>query len=639
MSSIFSRFEPLGPHHISKITVICLLQAPQGHANFPLDGGFALVWTWFLGILAGLLLFSGIDDFIPVLICLVHRLLVGKVPSAQKTATPDAQERRIAIFVPCWNEYAVIANMIRHNLSVIKYRNYDVFLGVYPNDDATSSVAEELSRSYRNVHVSVCSNPGPTSKADCLNSIFRRMIEFEGERGCYFDTVVLHDAEDLIHPEALSTINLERANHAMVQVPVLPLPTPLREFTHAIYCDEFAEFQTIDMRARGFSNSFIPSNGVGTGFARHILEKLGRERGKIFDPASLTEDYEIGIYIHRAGCQQLFVPLKRGERDLVATREYFPRRMQSAIRQRTRWVTGIALQCWQREGWRGGWPTKYWFWRDRKGVIANPLSLLTNILFAAGLIDLAQSAAEHRPWAFASSNPVVLRLCLFTFTLQCFRIALRMICVGRIYGAVFALGVPFRSFHGNLINCAASFRAVFSFFHAKKNRRQVAWLKTDHAYPERKALAAHRRELPDVIVSSGIISEEKLAAVHAQMSPQEELADFLINQEIVSEEELCHALSLQSGLPITSVDITKVNPRIVQSLPKRIQKRLNIVPFRVTGGQLLIAGTRVPSSEALEELKRFTRLPIEFQLVTKRNFDELRELAHARAVTGVFAVD
>jgi len=599
------------------------------------DAGATSALPILLGLLAAVLLFSGIDDFIPVLFCVVHRISGAKKQRTPESDSAEPAERRIAVFVPCWMEYGVIANMVRHNLSVIKYRNFDIFLGVYPNDEKTSAVAEELSRSYRNVHVAVCARSGPTSKADCLNNIFRRMTEVEEEIGCYFDTVVLHDAEDLIHPDALATVNRERELYAMVQIPVLPLPTPFAAFTHAIYCDEFAEFQTIDMRARGYSRSFIPSNGVGTGFARHILDRLGEERGIVFDPVSLTEDYEIGVYIHRAGYPQLFVPLRHQGRSIVATREYFPRRMGSAIRQRTRWVTGIALQGWERDGWRGGLPVKYWFWRDRKGVITNPLGLLTNVLFTYGLLDFAQSAAHHRPWAFATSNPVILRLCFLTLVLQCFRLALRMTCVARIYGLPFALGVPLRSLHGNLINCSASFRAVYSYLHAKRNRRHVAWLKTDHAYPTRTALPTQRRPLPDVFLSSGLLTEQDLAAFQSEISAQHEFEDFLLARRIVSEDELCHALSVQSGLPVTQVDLATLNSRVAQTLPARAQRDFNVIPYRIEKGQLLIAGTRVPSADVMEELAKFTQLPIEFRLVTRKHLEEIRsflEPQHAMAL-------
>jgi adsorption protein B len=584
------------------------------------------IWPFLLRVLANLLLLSGIDDFVPLLICVVYwaRKIVG--PSRPASTKPRSRERRIAIFVPCWKESDVIANMIRHNLAAIRYRNYDFFLGVYPNDPATVGVVEDLRANYNNVHVSVCPHPGPTSKADCLNWIYSRMSELEDERGVEFDTVVLHDAEDLIHPEALNTINRERAAHAMVQVPVLPLPTPFREVTHAVYCDEFAEFQIIDMPARGYCGSFIPSNGVGTGFARHILQRLARERRKVFDPLSLTEDYEIGVYIHQAGFSQVFVPLRCDTPDIVATREYFPRRVKPAIRQRTRWVTGNALQSWERYGWRGPLSTKYWFWRDRKGLVANPLSFLTNLLFITGLLTFLWSSITHGRWVLAVPHREIIRLCFITSALQYFRMALRIACVARIYGVVFALGVPLRCLHGNFINSFASCGAMWRFVKAKLQNRPLVWLKTEHAYPAHSALPAHGRDLSDVLVSSGIVSIGNFLALNARMTSSNELADFLLSKNAVSDGELCRALSLQSGLASTRVEIRDVKPRIVQSLPTHVQERFGIVPYRVAAGKLIVAGTRVPSPDAFEGLKTFTRLPIEFQLVTKGNFEELREL-------------
>ena len=122
--------------------------------------------------------------------------------------------------------------------------------------------------------------------------------------------MVTHDAEDLIHPEAFSFINAYADEYDMVQIPVLPLPTPLREFVHGIYCDEFAEWQIKDMRARQLMGSFVPSNGVGTGYTRRALEKLATaEHNLIFEPACLTEDYENGLRLHKLGCKQMFVPL------------------------------------------------------------------------------------------------------------------------------------------------------------------------------------------------------------------------------------------------------------------------------------------------------------------------------------------
>ncbi len=569
------------------------------------------------------LLISGIDDFIPVLICLFHRLRHGKA-GEREIGTPA--ERRIAIFVPCWKESEVIGNMVRHNLAAIRYRNFDFFLGVYPNDEATLAATTQLAEVFHNVHVAECANPGPTSKADCLNWVYRRMLRFEEDHGVYFDTIVLHDAEDMIHPEALALIDRERATYAMVQVPVLPLPTKLQEVTHGVYCDEFAEFQTIDMHARQFSGSFVPSNGVGTGFAREILERLAEERGEVFDAESLTEDYEIGVYIHAAGYRQLFAPLRRKDGEFIATREYFPRTARSAIRQRTRWITGIALQCWERRGWQGNWRTRYWFWRDRKGLIANPISLLTNVLFLAGITSWCVAAAQHQPWPLAVQDPALVFLCWLTLTMQCLRTGLRMVCVARIFGTSFALAVPLRAFHGNLINCSATLRALWRYVYNRWHGHTHAWLKTDHAYPAHEALAQHRGELTDVLVSCGFVSHQKLSLALAGLPSGENLAEYLRASGVVSDDDVCKALSLHTGIPSLKVDARKVKALVARSLPAHLEKRHGIVPVRVHGGKLLVAGRNVPSSDALEELQSFTSLPIEFQLVTQRNYEELQKL-------------
>ncbi len=586
-----------------------------------------LLWPFALGVLATLLLLSGLDDLVPLSIFALAHLRCRVPDQAMAVGGEEHHERRIAIFVPCWRESAVIGNMVRHNLATLRYRNFDLFLGVYPNDEETVKAAEQLASQFGNVHVAYCSRPGPTSKADCLNCVYQQMLRFEDERGVSFDTVVLHDAEDLIHPQALELINRERARYEMVQVPVLPLKTGFADVTHGVYCDEFAEFQTIDMRARQLSRSFMPSNGVGTGFAKEVLERLAHEHNyEPFDPASLTEDYEIGVQIHRMGYRQTFSPLVRTSQDFVATREYFPRSMQAAIRQRTRWITGIALQCWERQGWKGSWRTRYWFWRDRKGLVTNPLSVAANGLFFAGLLDYLVAVALHRPWLFEIKNPTVAMLCGATTILQCFRLAIRGFCVGRIFGIAAALGVPLRSFHANVINCTAAIRAIHQYFKARREKRTLAWQKTEHAYPNRESLHAHRRELHDVLVGCGYISKELIAEAQEEMEHGATLDLLLLQKGLVSEEEMCKAMCLQSGLAGARVNLDKVNSRVLRGLPAYIEKQYRVLPFDVKSGRLLLASAVVPDARVYEEVSRLTNLLLEVQLVTQTVYAELREL-------------
>ena len=89
--------------------------------------------------------------------------------------------------------------MLEHNLAEIAYSNYDVFVGVYPNDLPTVRAVSKQSRRHPRIHVATCPHNGPTSKGDCLNWIYRRMQEFEEQHRVRFEIVITHDAEDMIH--------------------------------------------------------------------------------------------------------------------------------------------------------------------------------------------------------------------------------------------------------------------------------------------------------------------------------------------------------------------------------------------------------------------------------------------------------
>lgn len=271
----------------------------------------------------------------------------------------------------------------------------------------------------------------------------------------------------------------------MVQVPVLPLPTAASEWTHGLYCDEFAEYQHKDIPVRQHLGGFLPSNGVGTGFDRAALERLAASRtGRPFDPTCLTEDYETGYLLHALGYRQIFLPVRLRPSGPMATREYFPRRARAAVSQRTRWVTGITLQSWQRHGWHAPPQQLYWFWRDRKALAGNLLSPFANLLFLYGLASYSGHLGMPGEWHLASLVPPWMsRLCNLTFSIAVLQTAVRVGTAGRIYGWRFAAGAPFRTFWGNLVNFAATVTALKEFGDAQWRGRGLAWRKTDHMYP------------------------------------------------------------------------------------------------------------------------------------------------------------
>lgn len=575
--------------------------------------------------MALIILVSGLDDLVLDALCL-WAWLKRRLPASPAISEHDdgsRGEKCIAIFVPLWHEHAVIGGMVEHNVSAINYENYHFFIGAYPNDDPTVDAVRELESRFPHVHLAVCPHNGPTSKADCLNWIYQRMLLFEEQYHVRFDIIITHDAEDLIHPEAFSFINAYADEYEMVQIPVLPLPTPIRDLVHGIYCDEFAEWQIKDMRARQLMGSFVPSNGVGTGFTRRALEKLATaEHNLIFEPACLTEDYENGLRLHRLNCKQMFVPLTKHGDSMVATREFFPRTRRSAIRQRSRWILGIGLQCWERNGWRGSLAERYWFWRDRKGLIGNPLSLLSNLVFVYGALTWVAARCVGAPWGLAkySLHPSLL---VATLAIQIVQCSVRMSCCARLYGLVFALAVPLRAVCGNWINAAATWKAVRSYVRARIRHEPLVWVKTEHAYPSRSALVEHKRKLGEILVGSGYAEESGVRLALESLPAGMRLGEHLVQLGVITEDELYEALSLQQSLPAGRIEPWIVNNNVARALPRRVVRDWHVLPFRISSGSMFLASPEIPNDDVTHVLQGFTRLSLRFHLVTPENFEEL----------------
>lgn len=574
------------------------------------------------------ILLSGFDDLVLVAVlgvACVRRRRSGAASPPSMDQVRARPEKRIAILIPLWQEDEVIGRMVERNLAAIRYQACDFFIGAYPNDQPTVDAVRDLEARFFNVHLALCPHDGPTSKADCLNWIYQRLVRFEEERSLRYDVLVTHDAEDVVHPDSLLLINYYADDYDMVQVPVLPLPTPFRDLTHGVYCDEFAEYQTKDIPVRQLLGGFIPSNGVGTGYTRRALERLAQDSSnRIFEPASLTEDYENGLRLNLLGCRQIFVASTHWRRPPVATRGYFPRSAADAIRQRTRWVTGIALQSWERHGWRGGWRQIYWLWRDRKGLLGNLVTIAANLVFFWGACTWVVSQAAGAAWALPQLVPLLPWPAVEAALLLPFlHLGVRTVCAGRLYGWLFAAGVPLRTIWANWLNFAATVRALWRYTAAKLRSRPLEWLKTEHAYPDRAVLLSPRRKLGEILVECGAVSREQVQYALQSLPPNVRLGERLLGLGWLSEWQLYEALSRQDQVPLGQVRPQQIQRNACRALPARFAREWKILPFKIMSGSLFLAAAELPGEELRRCLSRFTRLEIRFQLVTATNFEEL----------------
>lgn len=586
---------------------------------------------WVAVLLAPLaiwILINGIDDLLVDFAAAAAWITSFRAGSADRAPTEEeldaAPALRMAIFVALWHEHKVIQKMLDNNIRRQNYANYDFFVGVYPNDALTIASVREAMKRYPQVHIAVCPHDGPTSKADCLNWIYQRMLLFEDEHGIRFDMVLTHDAEDLVDPDALRWINYYGQTNDFVQIPVLALPTPLREISHGVYCDEFAEYQFKDMVARQWMGGFIPSNGVGTAFSRRALQMLAeRHSNRIFEPGCMTEDYENGFRVHDMGLVQKLVPINFRHGRPIATREYFPRDFRASVRQKSRWVMGITLQSWEHHGLRESMRYCYWFWRDRKGLVGNLVTPLTNLIYIYGVATQAWAAATDTEWGLAKEAAGFAPAVATGMAIQGLHIAVRIWCSWRIYGVRFACGVPVRVIAGNWINCFATCRAIWSYGIAKIHGQPLRWVKTEHAYPSRAALLPDRKKLGEILAGSMWVTPEALEAALASQPPGLRIGEHLIALGLLTEQDLYAALALQNHMELGKPERELISPEITRSLPASVARKWRVLPFRVAAGEIYLAGAELPGEAMQDEVRRFSSLEIRFRLVTPSEFEEM----------------
>ena len=601
------------------------------------------VATWLTTMLLGVAIifaFFRIDDVLFDLIFWVSWLKRWQIRRRYAPFSPSdlmaAVEQRVAIFIPCWHESEIVDKMLEYASRHINYRRYDILIGVYPNDESTVDKVRSAARRYRGVHAVINDIPGPTTKAQNLNSIYRAMKRIEGDDP--FSIVLIHDVEDVIHPLSLRLYNHLIPGKQMVQIPVFPLE---RRWTSSIswtYADEFARSHLKDMILRERLGSFVPSAGVGTAFSREALERVAETSDDLFPEGSLTEDYQIGLRLHECGLKTVYVnkrlsPESRGRSSTaaayVATREFFPNRFRDAVRQKARWVAGICLQSWDELGWIGDWATRYMLYRDRRAI-------LTNIFALVGWITLV-AAFAMRGWEFFDDQVFVpsfgtqlWRMLLLDFVVaMTFVELIQTACfVSWLYGPTQGLLSMLRAPLAAVINGFATIRALYLFLASFIKHEPMTWSKTHHAFPSDEALREFRRQLGEVLIERRQISRDQLTlALAEQARAGERLGATLLRLGYIDSAELTEALAAQGGFLLMGEDEVVFDPAFQFFGARSELQRMRAVPIRIIADRVLVAIDRVPSDAELAELFAIIGTDVVAQITSHTAIDNAFEQA------------
>lgn len=582
---------------------------------------------------------SGVDDFFIDAYYWLRRwyraiFLRKKLRRVSEADLAGVPEKWVAIWIPAWNEDGVVDKMLLNTIESVHYRNYDIFVGTYPNDEPTQLAVESVHERYGFVHKVVCPNAGPTNKADCLNWVFQGILLEEERKGIRYEIVVLHDSEDIVHPLELQLFNWLIPRKDMVQLPVIPMEMPATHLTAGTYLDEFAENHSKDLLVRELLCSVIPSAGVGTGLSRVFLDELSAQRqNRIFNTNSLTEDYEFGfglLSLKRRGILAQFSILRtqtnvrgwwhkrqemRSVQERVAVREFFPDTFRLAVRQKSRWVLGITLQGWKHLGWQGNFWVKYMLYRDRKTLITNVINLSGYVVVLYWLITVVWFRERHYLWLVKSGWQW--DLVVADTVIMFHRLAQRVVAVRQIAGwKQSLLSIP-RLALGNAINFVATAVAVAQFFTAERTGKRTAWQKTAHVFPSAEQLKLYRHRLGDLLLENRLVTVAQLREGLAQQHSGEKLGEVLTRLGYVSEEDLLTVLGRQLRVSVCSIDHRLIDRKLLQAFPRQLAEELLVLPLRTRDGVIEVACRNPGDAELKARVETTLGSAIVLQLATE----------------------
>lgn len=561
-------------------------------------------------------------------------------------------EQPLAIMVPAWLEYDVIAPMIENMVTTLDYQNYVVFVGTYINDQRTIDEIERMRRRYKQLHRVEVPHAGPTCKADCLNWVIQAIFLHEQTHDISFAGVVLHDSEDVLHPLELRLFNYLLPRKDMIQLPVVSLERNWYEWVAGTYMDEFAEWHGKDLVVRESMTDSVPSAGVGTCFSRRALQVLAAEtQNQPFNTDSLTEDYDVGARLYRYGMSSIFVRFPVQYRVLrkswfrpqyestlempLCVREFFPDTFRTAFRQKARWTLGIGLQGWEQVGWTGSFANRYLLFRDRKGIVTSFVSIIAYLILVQLLVLIVLRSSGLWNTSFPTpfeNNGLLQYLLVANGIALLWRVAHRYYFTTVLYGWQHGLlSIP-RMVVGNFVNFMAAARAWRMFLVGKVLNRKLVWDKTMHDFPSTDLVAQAPRKLGGVLVSWQAINDEKLqSALAEQQTRQLPLGRILLSHGWLDDETLAEAIAFQSDLPRV-FDVAAKAQRS-SALDDEFCQRWRVVPLTAAAdGRAQIA---VASPLPEDGLKQITeQLGAEPVQLIARESEILAQLRQLETVSG-----
>jgi adsorption protein B len=616
-----------------------------------MDELFFFIWLGMrVAAIALVILFSLslLDDFLRDVLCLIaHRL--SRPPPIDPAALEAAAPKPVAILVPAWRSGRVLGRMLEHTINTLDYPAYTIFVGCYSVDADSQAAVEDVRRRSNRVELLTLLHSRNAGRADCLNEMYKSILQHEREQQIRFELFLVLDPGDVVHPQTLKYANVLAPPARMLQFPLLALePAGLGEVAHA-QVDEWAERALLEWPARARLCGYFPSMGSGTVFSSEAVNFLaGQGDYRLFDERQAAELFQAGLALRDLPGPRRYLaewverkaprdaktrnPLAvQTVRELVAILFSPPISWRSALARQTRWYLGAGLQA----GPAGPDTAagRYFRWHDRKApwihLAAGPALLV--LAYAAGGWAAAAAGFESAPPPLFECGEIYTTLLVLAAGLLAWRGLVRAACTGVCHGSRQALlSIP-RQAPALALRLAAAARATWYFLRRSAFEPRALWEQETVNWPAVETGGTIAPRIGDLLIQQQHITPPQLAeALQQQKATQQPLGEILVQSGALNEEDLVSTLADQHNAKSIEIDPYAVPLEVLGLVPRSLAERYQVFPLATDGATVVLA-TNLTNRDAYEdELSLLLGRPVEFRWTSSADIRFAIERGYAR---------
>lgn len=130
-------------------------------------------------------------------------------------------------------------------------------------------------------------------------------------------------------------------------------------------------------------------------------------------------------------------------------------------------------------------------------------------------------------------------------------------------------------------------------------------------------MATTRKRLGDLLIESGLLTDEQLMSTLKEKSRDERLGDALLQRGYITEQQLIEVLEFQLGIPHVNLFRYPFDPKLFNIVPKGLAKQKMIVPLKKDGDKLFVAMADPMDYNTIEDLRLSTGFHIETAIASK----------------------